>query len=393
MTNLREWEAEIGWILEAVSEARLIVDWTGRIVFVNRPTETWFGYRREELIGQKVEVLVPERHRSAHSGNRAGFISQPRARPMGAGLELYARRKDETEFPVDVNLWPLERGGGLFILAAIRDMTEHKKLQTQLANEHRELLRARQELEKTVAELKRSNAELEQFAYVASHDLQEPLRMVASYTQLLAKRYKGKLDTDADEFIGYAVDGANRMQRLINDLLAYSRVTTQGHGFELVDCHAVLEEVLGDLRLAIDESRAVVTHDVQLTVMADRVQLGQVFQNLIGNAIKFRGQEPSWVHLSAERKDADWQFSIRDNGIGIDPQYADRIFVVFQRLHNREEYPGTGIGLAICKKIIERHGGCIWVKSQLGKGATFYFTLPAVTHGDQTDRMDQAVDE
>jgi PAS domain S-box-containing protein len=393
MTNLGEWEAEIGWILEAVSEARLIVDWTGRIVFVNRPTEMWFGYRREELIGQKVEVLVPERHRSAHSCNRAGFISQPRARPMGAGLEVCARRKDETEFPVDINLWPLERRGGLFILAAIRDMTEHKRLQTQFANEHRELLRARQELEKTVAELKRSNAELEQFAYVASHDLQEPLRMVASYTQLLAKRYKGKLDTDADEFIGYAVDGANRMQRLINDLLAYSRVTTQGHGFELVDCAALLEEVLDDLRLAIDESRAVVTHDVQLTVMADRVQLGQVFQNLIGNAIKFRGQEPPWVHLSAERKDADWQFAIRDNGIGIDPQYADRIFVVFQRLHNREEYPGTGIGLAICKKIIERHGGRIWVKSQLGKGATFYFTLPAVTRGGQTDRVDQAVDE
>ncbi len=381
MTNLGEWEAEIGWILEAVSEARLIVDWTGRIVFVNRPTETWFGYRREELIGQKVEVLVPERHRGAHSGNRVGFISQPRARPMGAGLEVYARRKDETEFPVDISLWPLKRGDGLFILAAIRDMTEHKRLLSQLANEHRELLRARQELEKTVADLKRSNAELEQFAYVASHDLQEPLRMVASYTQLLAKRYKGKLDTDADEFIGYAVDGANRMQRLINDLLAYSRVTTQGHGFELVDCSTLLEEVLDNLRLAVDESRTVVTHDVSVTVMADRIQLGQVFQNLIGNAIKFRGQEPLWVHICVERRNDEWIFSVRDNGIGIDPQYAERIFVVFQRLHDRAEYPGTGIGLAICKKIVERHGGRIWVKSQLGKGAKFYFTLPVPSPG------------
>ncbi|MBI5672904.1 MAG: PAS domain S-box protein [Nitrospirae bacterium] len=372
MTNLGKWEVEIGWILEAVSEARIVVDLTGHIVFVNRPTEAWFGYRREELIGQTVEVLVPERHRGAHSANRAGFISQPRPRPMGAGLDLYARRKDGTEFPVDISLWPLERGGGLFILAAIRDITEHKRLQAQLEQ-------ARHELEKMVVGLKRSNAELEQFAYVASHDLQEPLRMVASYTQLLAKRYKGKLDTDADEFIGYAVDGANRMQRLIQDLLAYSRVTTQGHVFERVDCHALLEEVLSNLRLAVEESRAVVTHDVRLTVMADRGQLGQVFQNLIGNAIKFRGQEPPWVHISAERKDAEWRFAIRDNGIGIDPQYADRIFVVFQRLHDREEYPGTGIGLAICKKIIERHGGRMRVESQLGKGATFYFTLPDVT--------------
>lgn len=203
--------------------------------------------------------------------------------------------------------------------------------------------------------------------------------MVASYTQLLAKRYKGKLDADADEFIGYAVDGANRMQKLIQDLLAYSRVTTQGHAVEWVDCNALMEEVLSNLRLAVEESRAVVTHDIPPTVMADRGQLGQVFQNLIGNAIKFRGQEPPWVHISAKRKDAEWRFAIRDNGIGIDPQYADRIFVVFQRLHDREAYPGTGIGLAICKKIIERHGGRIWVESQLGKGATFYFTLPVVT--------------
>lgn len=376
--NQDDWEAQLGWVLEAVSEARLIVDWSGRIVFVNRPTESWFGYRREELIGQKIEVLVPERHRSAHSGNRAGFIAQPRPRPMGAGLELFARRKDGTEFPVDISLWPLEREGGLFVLAAIRDMTEQKRLQEELARERRELVQARQELERTVADLKRSNAELEQFAYVSSHDLQEPLRMVASYTQLLAKRYKGKIDADADEFIGYAVDGANRMQKLIQDLLAYSRVTTQGHAFQWVDCHALLEEVLRNLRLAVEESRAVVTPDISLTVMADRSQLGQVFQNLIGNAIKFRGPEPPWIHMSVERKGAEWRFAIRDNGIGIEPQYADRIFVVFQRLHDREAYPGTGIGLAICKKIIERHGGRIWVESQLGKGATFYFTLPIV---------------
>ncbi len=225
-------------------------------------------------------------------------------------------------------------------------------------------------------ELIRSNADLQQFAYVASHDLQEPLRMVASYTQLLARRYKGKLDADADEFIGYAVDGATRMQRLINDLLAYSRVTSQGKDFEEVDCDLLLEGVLSTLRLAIEENHAVVTHGTLPKVTADPGQLGPLFQNLVINAIKFHGAEPPKVHVSAERRDHEWVFSVRDNGIGVDPQYADRIFVIFQRLHNREEYPGTGIGLALCKKIVERHGGRIWVESEPGRGATFSFTLP-----------------
>jgi light-regulated signal transduction histidine kinase (bacteriophytochrome) len=202
--------------------------------------------------------------------------------------------------------------------------------------------------------------------------------MVASYTQLLARRYKGKLDSDADEFIRYAVDGANRMQWLINDLLAYSRVTSQEQVFEEVDCTKVLEEVMSNLQLSIEESQAVVTHDPLPTVMADGGQLGQLFQNLIANAITFHGEEPPAVHVSAERKANEWLFSVRDNGVGLDPQYAERIFVIFQRLHDREEYPGTGIGLAICKKVVERHGGRIWVVSQVGQGATFYFTLPIV---------------
>ncbi|MBE0517378.1 MAG: GHKL domain-containing protein [Methanophagales archaeon] len=241
--------------------------------------------------------------------------------------------------------------------------------------------RRTKELAKTIAELERSNAELEQFAYVASHDLQEPLRMVASYTQLLARRYKGKLDADADEFIGYAVDGANHMQMLINDLLTYSRVSTRGKPFEPAECETILDQTLLDLRMAIEEGDAVITHDPLPIVMADALQLTQLFQNLIGNAIKFHGEEPPSVHVSVEQKGNEWVFSVRDNGIGIDPKYADRIFKIFQRLHNRREYPGTGIGLAICKKIVERHGGHIWVESQPGKGAAFYFTIPVRESG------------
>jgi light-regulated signal transduction histidine kinase (bacteriophytochrome) len=200
--------------------------------------------------------------------------------------------------------------------------------------------------------------------------------MVSSYTQLLARRYKGKLDTNADEFIAFAVDGANRMQMLINDLLAFSRVGTRGKDFQPVDCTACFELALANLKAAIEESGAVVTHDPLPTVMVDKMQIGQLFQNLIGNAVKYHGVEPTRVHVSAEQKGNDWVFSVRDNGIGIDPQYAERIFVIFQRLHTREEYSGTGIGLAICKKIVERHRGRIWVESQVGAGATFYFTLP-----------------
>ena len=243
------------------------------------------------------------------------------------------------------------------------------------------LQRAHDELEVRVqertAELQRSNADLEQFAYVASHDLQEPLRMVGSYVQLLERRYKDKLDEDANEFIAFAVDGAKRMQGLINDLLMYSRVGRRGKEFERTSCERVLERCLANLQTAIAESGANVTHDALPEVMGDETQLTQLFQNLVGNAIKFRAEKPPRVHVSAGKTDEEWMFSVRDSGLGMDPKHADRVFMIFQRLHTREAYPGTGMGLAICRKIVERHGGRIWVESEPGKGSTFHFTIAA----------------
>ncbi|MGB8701863.1 MAG: ATP-binding protein, partial [Thermosynechococcaceae cyanobacterium] len=236
--------------------------------------------------------------------------------------------------------------------------------------------RAETALQTQKQDLTRSNAELQQFAYVASHDLQEPLRMITSYLELLERRYKGQLDPKAEQFIAYAVDGAVRMQTLINDLLSYSRVGTRGQSFESVDCAKIVQNVLTNLQVAIAQSQAIITHDPLPQVTADPSQLTQLFQNLIGNAIKFRREDPPQVHIGVEYTQRKCLFSVQDNGIGMDTQYLDKIFIIFQRLHSRAEYPGTGIGLAICKKIVERHGGTLWVESQLGRGSTFRFTLP-----------------
>jgi PAS domain S-box-containing protein len=322
-----------------------------------------FGYRRDELVGQLVEILVPERFQGKYPLYRPGYTAHPSTREMGDGIELRGLRKNNAEFPVEIMLSPLESAEGMLVSSSIRDVTERKRTEEYLV--------------KTVAELKRSNDELEQFAYVASHDLQEPLRMVASYTQLLAERYKGRLDSDADEFIAYAVDGSTRMQGLIQDLLAYSRAGTNGKELQEVSSEDALKEALTNLRGTIEESGAKVTHGPLPAITTDSMQLAQVFQNLIGNAVKYRSTKAPQIYISAAKSGGgEWIFSVRDNGMGIDPQYFERIFVLFQRLHGREEFKGTGIGLAICKKMLERLGGRIWLESQPGEGSTFYFALP-----------------
>ncbi|MEW6530463.1 MAG: ATP-binding protein [Thermodesulfobacteriota bacterium] len=260
-----------------------------------------------------------------------------------------------------------------------------RRTNLQLMAEMEERKKAEDEIRKMVTDLERSNEELEQFAYVASHDLQEPLRMVSSYTQLLAERLGEQLDEKSKKFISYAVDGAMRMQQLIQDLLSFSRVTTRGSEFRPVDSHKALTTAMENLQGSIRECGALITNDDLPPVTADQTQLVQVFQNLISNAIKFRRQEQPRVHIAAQEEDHHWRFSVTDNGIGIEPRHKDKVFAIFQRLHTREEYPGTGIGLALCKRIVQRHGGDIWFDSSPGKGTTFYFTFAKRTENGGGD--------
>ncbi len=359
---LRQREQDYLILLESTHDSIVVVDAeTLKVVYGNRRSAMMFGFDPvlNDGVGMNLlDFIHPEDREIAIKG----FVEDLHHRDRRQRYDVRAKTKDGRELWVSALATRIEFRGRVAVLLSLRDVTETRKAQ--------ELLK------QTMAELTRSNTELEQFAYVASHDLQEPLRMVASYTQLLSRRYKGKLDSDADEFIGYAVDGATRMQQLINALLDYSRVGTRGKPFGPTNCEETFNQAIANLQAAIRENDAVVTHDHLPTVMADATQMVQLFQNLIGNAIKFHGEKKPEVHIGATRNGVEWIFSVRDNGIGIDPQYFDRIFVIFNRLHSRQEYPGTGIGLTICKKIIERHKGRIWVESQSGNGTTFYFTIP-----------------
>jgi PAS domain S-box-containing protein len=349
-------------LVHSANDAIILANWSGNIISWNQGAHNMFGYLEEEVLGKPLTLIMPQHYREGHLKGLERFQAAGEAHVIGKTVELHGLRKGGMEFPIELNLSTWKTSEGTLFSGIIRDITERKRADERLAARTKELAR--------------SNADLEQFAYVASHDLQEPLRMVANFTQLLARRYKDKLDASAHEFIGFAVDGATRMQRLIGDLLDYSRVGTRGKEFAETDCSSVLGQAVANMRGVIAAGSAIVSNGDLPTVMADAGQLVQVFQNLIGNAIKFRGAEPPRVHVSAERKENHWEFSVRDNGIGIDSQYAERIFIIFQRLHGHTEYPGTGIGLSICKKIVERHGGRIWFESEPGAGTTFFFTIP-----------------
>jgi PAS domain S-box-containing protein len=358
--HLGQMEGRYRGLLEAAPDAMVVVNQGGEIVLLNVQAEKQFGYRRDELIGQQVKNIIPEGFAERLIADGTRTTAEALAQQIGMGIELRGRRKNGSDFPIEIMLSPLDSAEGILVTAAIRDISTRKRSEAH------------------VQELNRSNEELERFAYVASHDLQEPLRMVASYTQLLSSRYKGKLDADADTFISYAADGANRMQHLIKDLLAYSRVATNAKDLLVTSSEEALQRALRNLGGAIEDSAAQVTHDTLPAVMADQGQLVQLFQNLVGNAIKYQEPGVPKIHISAAKTGNNkWMFSVQDNGLGIESQYFEKIFGIFQRLHKREEFTGTGIGLAICKKIVERHGGSISVQSQLGQGSTFRFALNA----------------
>ena len=342
-------------------DAILTVGPDGTVTGWNPAAEHLYGYSADEAIGRSVDLVVPEDRREEAHDILAGVARGERVDHH----ETVRVAKDGRRIDVSLTVSPVRSAGGMIVGASktARDISERKEAEAVLA--------AR------TLELQRSNAELEQFAYVASHDLQEPLRMVASYTQLLAERYRGHLDERADRYIHYAVDGARRMQGLVNDLLDLSRVGTRGGELVPVDSRAVVDWVLRTLRRSIEECEAEVVCGELPAIRADEVQLGQVFQNLIGNALKFRSDQPPRIRVEAARADGGYEFAVADNGIGIDPQYSETVFQLFRRLHSRERYDGSGIGLAIVKKIVERHGGRVWFDSPAGGGTVFHFTMPA----------------
>ncbi|MCU0545667.1 MAG: PAS domain S-box protein [Oscillatoriaceae cyanobacterium Prado104] len=358
---LQESEFKYRQIVELAEEGIWVIDSNTRTTYVNRAMSRMLGYTEAEMFGRSLFEFMDE-----DAKQEAENKLERRKQGIIERHEFKFKDKNGKDIWTFISTSPVmdDRGNMVSCCALVYNISDRKLTEQQLLQ--------------LTEDLQRSNEQLEQFAYVASHDLQEPLRAVTSYTQLLGQRYQHNLDDRADKYINYIVSGAARMQQLINDLLAYSRLGTRGKEFERTDCNDVLQQSLGNLQIAIAETQAVIVCERMPTVMADASQLVQLFQNLIGNAIKFCRQDIPTIHISVAQQDSAWLFSVRDNGIGIDPEYAERIFIIFQRLHSRREYDGTGIGLAICKRIVERHGGRIWVDSREGEGATFYFTIPII---------------
>lgn len=393
ITERKRLEDRFRATVESAPMAMVMTDAVGAIVLVNTETEKLFGYTREELLGRSVEALMPERFRFHHPQLRLKFFGSPEARRTGTGRDLFGLRKDGTELPVEIGLNPIHTSEGLFILSAIVDIRERKRLEAALreANEQLEerveqrtaqLASRTQELERAIEVLERSNRELQRFAYVASHDLQTPLRSISGFVQLLQAGYAGRLDEQADDWIRRTVQAIQHMQMLIRDLIAYTSVDSRSRPFQPVPFHEVFNAAVALLDASIRDSGAQVTCTDLPTVFGDPLQLTQLLENLIGNALKYHGDQPPRVHISAERRENDWVFSVRDNGLGIEPKYHEQIFEIFQRLHDPQDYPGTGMGLAVCRRVVHRHGGRIWLESEPGHGSTFYFTLPERTQSD-----------
>ncbi|MEY4762426.1 MAG: hypothetical protein RLZZ200_2282 [Pseudomonadota bacterium] len=347
-------------LLDALPVAIVIVDSTGNVVTGNERAARLFGRNRSMLDGMPVENLMPERFRASHPAWRNRFARQPEPRAMGAGRPLWGLRADGTEFPLEVGLSPVETPEGHFVLATVADISEREQTRR---------------LEQAVHALEHSNIELRRFAHVASHDLQTPMRSIASFLQLIQAEYGGRLDDKGRGWIDRVVSSVHHLQRLVRDLLDYSNLDSVTHSHAPVDTAQVVRDALLLLDSAIQESEAVVIVGSLPTVPGVRSQLLQLFQNVIGNALKYRGDRPPRVEVGARPVEGGWEFHVSDNGIGIVPRHRERIFEIFQRLHDQSKYPGTGIGLAVCRRIVEAHGGRIWVESESGVGSTFRFQL------------------
>ncbi len=369
---LQKAESRFRSFLEAAPDAMVMCRDGGEITMVNSRTESLFNCPREQLLSKNIKELVPGWRHPFYPGWEEQDPAKGAAND--AGIELHAYAGGRQPFPVEITFSPLQTAEGMVITSAIRDISERKRIEAEIRELNANL--EQRVLERTEA-LLRSNEELQQFAYVASHDLQEPLRTVSIYAQLLSKNYEAKLGADADQFIQFIVEGSQRMETLIHDLLDFSRVEGRGADyFVTTACDAVLDDALRNVKPLIEESGALITRDLLPEVTGDPVQLARLLQNLLVNAMKYRGEEAPRIHVGVEDMGTEWRFLVRDNGIGIDAQYFEKIFGIFKCLQPRDKNSGSGIGLAICRKIVSRHEGRMWVDSQLGKGTTFFFTLP-----------------